>query len=76
MVMPSTGGWKVTAQTEQMQLLDSGQVGDVVVISFVTPLGNHGTVTLAKAQYQNPDLVRQTIADQVAHVDAISQMTG
>lgn len=69
-------GWQVNAQTEQLQVLPNGQVGEVVVISFTTALGHAGTVTIPKAQYQNLDLVRQTIGAQAAHVDAVAQLTG
>lgn len=69
--------WTVSSQRETME---QDPTSNVVTagwrIYFTTGAGQTGSVFVPNAIYQNVDMVKQMIADQVKTVTAVSNLSG
>lgn len=72
---PAAERWKVEYQTETVGLGSDGRPVEGVKVGFVTSGGVHGSVFVAKANY-NANAVKAAIHEQVEHIEAIHKLTG
>lgn len=68
-----TPRFSVTGQRETTQVTVDGTVADVVVVSFVTPDGLSGTVSVPAARY-TADTVRQAILTKLTTMQAVAAL--
>lgn len=68
-------GWHVTGQVERQVMGPSGQFVPSIDVHFQTSTGVAGTITVPKQQY-NVDNVKERIDAYVAHLDAVSDLSG
>jgi hypothetical protein len=74
-MMANSGAWQVTGQQQSTELIPGGRFVKGVNVSFVTKLGNSGTVFIPEDAY-TPDNVRAAVGEKAARVDAVGQLTG
>lgn len=67
------GQFKVTNTRESSRLSVSGGFEDVLIVSFETPTGATGTVTVPK-RLATPDHIRDEIQEYVDRLDAIHNL--
>jgi hypothetical protein len=65
--------WKVGPQQQTTQLIPGGRFVRGVEISFVTGMGNSGTVFVPEDAY-TPDAVRAEIQAKAEKMDAVSSL--
>ena len=67
-------GWKVVGQ-RQTSVLANGSFEQAMVVTFTTSDGVTSSVTVPVSQY-NAANVQKLISEQVAHIDAVHQLSG
>lgn len=65
--------FKVTNTRESSRLSTSGGFEDVLIVSFETPTGTSGTVTVPK-RLASPDHIRDEITEYVDRLNAINNL--
>lgn len=71
----SAPAWEVTAQREDYQVGQNGQLTQGMVVTFRTRSGAVGSVFVEQAQY-TPEKVRQVVAAKAGDMEAVQGMTG
>jgi hypothetical protein len=75
MTNPQTG-WRVTSQLETTEQDATGRLTNGFRVYFTTGTSQNGSVFVPMSVYSNADAVKSLIADQVAAVNAVANLTG
>lgn len=68
-------GWTIIGQQEASDVTPTGQVQQVVRVTFQLADGQTGTVTVPAAGY-GPDVVRDAVTAKAAAMYAVADLTG
>lgn len=71
---PAGPQWRVTAQAETTAITPTGQVQQVMSVTFQLADGTTGTVQVPLSTY-SPDTVRAAIAAKAAALHAVNQLS-
>lgn len=67
--------WSVTSQKQRPTVTSSGDLIDVVDVTFMLDSGEAGTVSIPQSQY-SPETVRARVEDAAAKMAAVRDLSG
>jgi hypothetical protein len=74
-VAANAASWSVEYQQESVDLGSDGKAVQGVKVGFKTSHGVHASVFVPRAEF-TPDKVKAKIADAVAQIDGVHNLTG